>query len=321
MTKIAIVGTGALGARHLQALGRLEGPIWVDLIDPVPSARDKAMALLAEVDGIRGDVRQYSRIDEVALPPDIAIVATNARERATAVQQLCSLGCRALILEKVLFTRHEDYALAGDAIRKAGAKVWVNCVRRTAPRFHRLQELITDRPVSYRVEGYDWGLACNVIHHLDEWMFLSRAQDVALTGRFDSEMILARRQGYFEVSGTLSGTAGVHTFEAVNRRGQENMRPPGDRTITIRCEDVQVEIGQAAQELVVWCGGQVVTREHYPVAMQSEATAWHIATILTGGEPSLPRYEESAKLHLALLDTLMPHFQSLDPSLTECPVT
>lgn len=318
MTKVAIVGTGALGARHLQALARLGGPMRVDLVDPVPAARERAVVLLAEAGGVKGEVRQYSRIGELASLPDLAIVATNARDRLAAVQQLCSLGCPALILEKVLFTRREEYALAEDAIRKAGARAWVNCVRRAAPRFHRLQELIAGRPISYRVEGFNWGLACNVIHHLDEWLFLSGVQAATLTGSFEPKMILARRQGYFEVSGNVSGEAGPHAFGAV---GLVKQGLPGDRTVAIRCEDAEFLVGQTSQDLVIRSGGYVIACEPYPVAMQSEATAWHVAAILAGGEPSLPRYEESAKLHLALLDVLMPHFQSLNPSLTECPIT
>lgn len=318
MARIAIVGTGALGARHLEALALLGGPMCVDLVDPVPAARERAVALLAEAGGMKGEVRQYGGVGELALPPDVAIVATNSRERLAAVQELCSLGCPALILEKVLFTRREEYVLAEAAIRKGGARTWVNCARRAAPRSRRLQELIAGRPISYRVEGYNWGLACNVIHHLDEWLYLSGAQAATLTGSFEPELLPARRQGYFEVSGNVSGEAGPHAFGAVGlvRRGL-----PGDRTVAIRCEDAEFLVGQASQDLVIRSGDYVIARESYPVAMQSEATAWHVAAILAGGEPSLPRYEESAKLHLALLDVLMPHFQSLDPSLTECPIT
>lgn len=320
MTRVAIIGTGALGARHLQAHARLTGPLFVDLVDPIPAAREKALALLSEIGGLKGEVRQFGCIRELPISPDIAVVATNARDRLPAIQELCSLGCPALILEKVLFTRPEEYALAEEAIQKAGVKAWVNCVRRTAPRFRRLEELIAGRPVSYKVEGLEWGLACNVIHHLDEWMYLSRAQMPILVGSFDPEMILSSRNGYFELFGTLRGVAGSNGFTAISSRGR-NTAPAGDRTITICCEDSEFIIGQTSQELVIRKGAQIVSRESYPVAMQSEATAWHVATILAGGEPSLPRYEESAKLHLALLDVLLPHFQSLDPSLSECPIT
>ncbi len=320
MTRIAVIGAGTLGARHLQALARLEAPLIVDLVDPSIDAQQKALSICSHAGGVRGPVNCVSEVTSLSAVPDIAIVATNSRDRLAILRELISSGCRKLILEKVLFTRREEYEIASQMILSGGAKVWVNCARRTAPRFHRLQELTAGRAISYRVEGPDWGLACNAIHHLDEWMFLSRAQQFILTGCFEPELPPARRNGYFEVLGAMSGEAGPHTFEALSVRGQTT-RPAGDRTITIRCENTEFVIGQVSQDLVVRQDGQIVAREPYPFAMQSEATAWHVAAILAGGEPSLPRYEESAKLHLALLDVLMPHFQSLDPSLTECPIT
>lgn len=320
MTRVVIVGTGALGSRHLQALARLGGPLLVDLVDPVPAARERAVALLMEAGGVQGEFRQYEHIEAMPDSPDVAIVATNSRERLSAIQQLCGLGCQAFILEKVLFTRAEEYALASAALNRANARAWVNCARRASPRYGRLQELIAGRPVSYHVDGGEWGLACNVIHHLDEWVHLTGAQPLNLTGSFEPELIPARRQGYFEVFGRVNTVSGANRFEAISRRGDVGARP-GDRVITLRCENTEIVIGQMDQQMVIRVDDQVVAREAYPVAMQSEATAWHVAAILAGGEPSLPRYDESATLHRALLDALMPHFLSLDPKLTECPIT
>ncbi len=320
MINIAIVGVGALGSRHLQALARLAGPMRVDLLDPSSSALARARDLLCEVGGLNGEVRYAAQINGLACAPDLAIIATNARERMPAVQKLCTLGCPALIIEKVLFTRREDYALAGEAIRSAGTNAWVNCSRRTAPRFHRLQELLAGRPISYRVDGYNWGLACNVIHHLDEWLALTPGSTLELSGRFEPELVPSRRDGYYDVTGTISGIAGDSSFFARSALGKSD-GPPGDRAISIDCEDLSLRIGQASQKMEVRVRGQLVSTESYPTAMQSEATAWHIATILAGGEPPLPRFEESARLHLAMLDVLMPHFQSIDSSLTECPIT
>jgi hypothetical protein len=320
MMKLAIVGAGAIGARHLQALARFDGPLLIELVDPVSAARQKASGLLMGVGGLRGEIREVSRVEELSSLPDLAIVATNARERLGAVTKLCAMGCLALILEKVLFTRKDDYAQASKAIDQAGARVWVNCVRRTAPRFHRLQELIDGRPISYNVEGVNWGLASNVIHHLDEWVSLIRAQAVKLTGSFEPGAIPARRHGYMEVLGRLDGAADLSTFTAASRPGL-GPGPTGDRTIIIGCEDTTFTIGQTSQDLLIRQGKFVIARESYPVAMQSEATAWHVATILAGGEPSLPRFSAAAQLHLALLDALLPHFQSIDPTLSECPIT
>ncbi len=320
MTNLAIIGVGALGSRHLQALSRLQAEIQVVLVDPFPAAREQGLQRLAEAGGVRGEVRQAQSLDELDGAPDVAIVATNSRERLPVLQALCRMGCKSVILEKVLFTRPEEYEQAALAIRESGADVWVNCVRRTAPRFHRLLELVSGRPSAYRVEGHDWGLACNVVHHLDEWSILSGLSDAALSPDLTPGATPSKRAGYFEVSGTLNGVSGASVFSATSLQGV-GPSAPGDRTVTITCEDMTLTMGQSAQELTISRGGRLLARETYPQAMQSEATAWHVTTILAGGEPAIPRFASAAGLHLALLEALTPHFQSIQPGLTECPIT
>lgn len=320
MARIAIIGLGALGSRHLQALAKLKGPLQIDAVDPSTEARDKAVAMYKEAGGEGGTLSQWTEVSRLVQIPDLAIVSTNSRERMPVLKILAERGCHNILLEKFLFTRQEEYLQAAGIIETTGAKVWVNCARRTAPRYHRLRELIAGRPIAYRVEGYSWGLACNVIHHLDEWASLAHVREVSLSCDLRSGAIPARRQGYLEVLGRLSASDDRSSFTAESWPGRGE-GPAGERTTIIRCEDMTLTVGQTSQELTIGLRDRVLAREPYPVAMQSEATSWHAATILSGGEPPLPRYAESAKLHLALLDILLPHFQSIDPSLCECPIT
>ncbi len=320
MTRIAIIGTGAVGARHLQALARISDTLQIHLVDPSSAARKKAVALLTEVSTKEFDVSQWDCIKDMRWAPDIAIVATNARERLAAVLELCSLGCPTMILEKILFTQLSEYKLAQAAIQKSGAKVWVNCALRTAPRFHRLHELIAGRPIAYQVEGHTWGMASNVIHHLDEWLLLARTSAANLRGIFNPELMKAKRAKYFEVTGEIVGTAGLHSFRALNHEGF-GLGPRGDRVIRISFDDVTLCIGMSSQDLLITRGSKFIAREAYPTVLLSDATSWHVASILSGGEPSLPRFEDSAPLHVALLEALLPHFQLTDPNMTECPIT
>lgn len=292
----------------------------VDLVDPNTSARDQAVALLTSA--ARGlTCEPHESIANLHIEPDIAIIATNARERADAITQIVNIGGKNLIIEKFLFTRRDEYLRIQDLLQTSQVKSWVNCVRRSPDRFHRILELIAGRAFNYRVEGHGWGLASNVIHHLDEWMYLTGTYHTpAITHHLMPSCIPAKRPGYFEILGEIFATAKTSCFTAVCKPATEGM-VAGDRLVTIDCGDTILQIGQTTQSLRIFSYGRLLLEEPYPLPLQSEATAWHVATILAGGQPPLPTYDQATTLHLALFDALLPHFMLYDPSLKECPIT
>jgi predicted dehydrogenase len=228
---ILIVGAGAIGARHLQGLARVTQPLKVDVVDPSQSARVLAARLLAKVGGLKaGQTRYHADLSELPVP-DLAIVATNARERRSVIADLLRLGARHLLLEKVLFTRMADYDVVEQMLAQHRAHAWVNCVRRAYPRAHVLAELIGGRPFHYRVDGEGWGLGCNLIHHLDELAMLSGRADIRLCHRaLARQTVPAKRAGYVEFFGTITGSFGGDDILVATC----GLGTPGDRVVTIR---------------------------------------------------------------------------------------
>ncbi len=316
--RILIVGAGAIGARHLQGLARLTQPLQVDVVDPSEAARQRAATLLAEAGGLHdGEARYHADLSLVSAP-NIAIVATNARERARIVVDLIRLGTRCLLLEKVLFTRLADYAAVGDVLTQHGASAWVNCVRRAYPRAADLVEMIGGRPFTYSVKGDGWGLGCNLIHHLDDFAMLAGRADVLL--RHDtlaSEIASAKRAGYVEFFGTITGAVGDAEFLATCGAGV-----PGDRIVTITCEGLELRVSQLAQTLSI-VNGKGSRTEPFLIPLQSEATAHHVKKVLAGHAPALVDYATAATLHCAMLKTFLGHMRDItnDPSIEECPIT
>lgn len=317
---MAIVGLGGIGLRHLQSLCEFNGALQIYGIDPSPEARKRAVNLNRKSGRSEIVLIDCPNLKELKMRPELAIVATNARERLSVVRELCKLKCSLFLLEKILFSHPAEYEEAANLFNGHRPKVWVNCVRRCAPRFARLQGLTAGKTVSYRVAGASWGLASNIVHHLDEWAFLCRAKDMTVSAKLDPRLIPTRRVGYYEVAGTIRAQAGPHTFEA-RSGGTATAGEAGDRTIWIRVNDVELEIGQTSGQMIVTGPDKNAILEAYPPALQSEATAKHVEAILAGLEPHLPRFEEAARLHLSVLEVLWPHFQSLNPEFTDCPIT
>ena len=316
--RVLIVGAGAIGVRHLQSLVRVVRPLDVDVIDPSEPARQNAARLLAEVGGLpAGEARFHSDFARISAP-DIAIIATNARERGRVIADALNLGCNRLVLEKVLFTKLSDYYTVEHLLYQNGASAWVNCPRAGYPSFKRLAGLIGGKKFTYRVEGNGWGLGCNLIHHIDEFAMLSGRADLRL--RSDAllpQTIPAKRAGYIEFLGTMRGSIGDNRLEATCRAGV-----PGDRVVTIVCEDLELRVSQLAETLSV-ANGKSSRTEPFPIPLQSEATARHVEAILNGRAPSLPDYAAAAALHRVMLGAFLEHLRAVsgDPRIDECPIT
>ena len=321
--RVAVIGVGSFGARHLQGLARIDRPLHVDVVDPSEASRKRAAALLAEVGGLRGGTcAMHGDLSMLSEAPDLAIVATAARERPQAVRDVVSLGTRRMILEKVLFTRLADYDEVAGLFERRRLQVWVNCARRAYPRAAALKQLVAGRPIRYTVTGAGWGLASNVIHHLDEFSMLCGHVDIEVSAEgLSSRLTEAKRPGYVEFFGSLQSRAPDGSrFIAVCTEGAESV--PGDREITIETDDVRIVLRQSRDTLSVVRNGQAHS-EPYPAPLQSELTAPVVTSILDGTPPALPDYKTAAAIHRVLIGALLEHMRRCtgNPDINECPIT
>jgi hypothetical protein len=244
-------------------------------------------------------------------------VATASRERPQAVRAIVERGVRSLILEKVLFTRLSDYDEFDSRFANGDMQVWVNCPLRSYPRAKRLAELIGGAPFSYRVEGQGWGLACNLIHHLDEFASLNGPTDILLsTERLDRAVGAAKRDGYIEFFGQVTGVSGEHNaFTASCTAG-----PAAGRVVQLEIGDKLVTV---SRERLIIANGVGTQTEPYPMPTQSQMTSTYVAAILAGRNPGLPGYAEASQIHRIMLDAFVKHLRLIkqDFEIDECPVT
>ena len=317
MTRIVLAGAGELGQRHLQALCRLPGPIHVDVVDPSEEALRRAEQIISETPAVQ--ITQHQRPGSLDAPADIAIVATNSRERRETLEALIGKGVRRFLLEKVLFPKLADYEDVSALLLQSKSVAWVNCARRTYPHADMLRDIFAGKPFCYRVEGGEWGLACNLVHHLDEVAFLSGRDDFEFNAdELDKEVMPAKRADYFEVTGTMRAKLpGGVKVSAVAKRGE-----PIERTVKIESENAAALIDQSAETLTLTLNGETKTLP-YPIPFQSVITAEHVSRILEGKAPDLPDFTTASNIHKAMISTLLDHFRMAwsRPELDECPIT
>jgi len=308
--RLAVIGTGQVGSRHLQALTQIDLPVSIWAVDPDRAARRIARERA-------GENRISYHHDLEALPEsiDVAIIATNADIRpAVLADLLARTRVRHLILEKVVFQSPAEFD------RFEGLQnCTVNCFRRAVPTYQRILERI-EPPVRIRVGGTNWGLACNAIHFIDLISFFSGETDYHLeTGGLEPRLFEGRRAGFTEVRGTLRAVfAGGHELILEEHAGDALSFP-----IEITAGNGSVIIDEIGQNL--HAEGRLWDRqgsEPYQRVYQSNLTHHIVHDLLTGDHCRLTPFAESARLHKPLLETLTAFIaETGGRQLEHCPIT
>ncbi|NYT39226.1 Gfo/Idh/MocA family oxidoreductase [Sphingomonas sp. R-74633] len=304
MRKLAVIGAGQLGSRHLQALMKLTFPCEIWVMDPSAASLDTARER-ASVIAQGADHKLYftQQLTELPRALDYVIVATAADVRWKVLQQLLGASSvRYLLLEKVLFQDLAHYDAAQQLFASCGTSVWVNCTRRAYPIYDRVRDFFAGRPLwQMNVSGGEWGLGCNGVHFLDLYAFLGgETVNAFSTDALDPQVIASKRSGFHEFTGTLTGTSPSGRFEATSR---------GDSgepiIIELRAEGRSCVLDEATG--TAFFGDHAEKRwttEDFTNPFLSDVGAQIAEGLLSRGECQLPTYAESAACHVPFVRAL-----------------
>lgn len=321
---ILLVGAGQLGRRHLQGLAHIDIPVSIEVVDPVPAALEAARESFGEIaaaPGIAG-VTFSTSVGEGGAPVDLAVIATASDVRAQAISSLLAKrSVRNLLLEKFLFQRESEYQAMGALMQERGAAAFVNCPRRIYPYYRRLrEELPGEGALTFRVSGSTWGLACNSVHFLDLFAFLTGDSRIEMGEvLLDPVVLESKRPGFVEFTGTLRGTNSrgdtfeISCTEEPGHPVQVSLETPGRR----------IEIVEAAGKATVFAAGSGTGREEpFSVLYQSQLTGLVASEVVRTGTCGLTPYPESARLHLPILRTFLEHLGKVAGTARDaCPIT
>lgn len=325
MYSVLIVGVGALGRRHLEACLALPDKHYV-LTAVEPSDGNWAVAEAA-VNAIGKKVERVTSIAELPKTHfDVAVIATRSDIRATVLQELLSqVTLGALILEKVLFQKLDEYGSAADLIAAKGVPTWVNCPRRMWPGYIALKERYGAEIVECIQLGHGWDIGCNGIHYLDIFDFLCGADGVRI-GSFTLPVVPepAKRPGMQHIFGRCAGTLAANGREVpfvIEARKDEC-----PNFISLRLRDgTKIEIfeKEPLMEVVLTDALGTAITEVFPTLYQSRLTNLAVENALESGDPGLTDYVKSRMLHEAFLSSLHQSLLKYIPDIAPgyCPVT
>ncbi len=208
MKKIAIIGGGNIGSRHLQGVAALDEAVEIFVVEPSKDAIGIAKNRFAEIT-TSGNHRLtfYNNIKDLPAKLDIGIVATSSAVRREVIENLLEHSeVEFLILEKFMFTRNSDFTAVARLLEEKGVKAYVDCGRRAMDTYKELKEALKDASyIDMTVTGGEWGLACNGIHMLDLYAFLTEGGEFEFDNNLlDKRIYESKRHGYIEFGGQMT---------------------------------------------------------------------------------------------------------------------
>jgi len=300
MINIALIGSGELGSRHLQSLVGIHNAN-ITVVEPSSTSVEVARQRILDLD--LGELADVSFVDDIKKLPsevDFAVIATGAAPRLSILKSLLQHArVKCLLLEKVLFQSIEDYVEAKLLIDSQKVKVWVNCPRRMFEFYASLKlKLNKTTPIVMNVEGGNCGLACNAIHFIDIFSFLTDSKVLTInTDELEQEIYPSKREGYIEVFGRLNVTFSNGHKLVLNCALDEL---PMD--IELTCSDGIYKIDEAK-------GNIQLNGEHASIDVlikyQSELSRLVAEEALAFGQSKLTVFDEACEQHIPLIKSLL----------------
>ena len=321
MHNILLVGAGQLGSRHLQGAVKSGLPLNITVIDPSTESLSLAKERLEEVEiGNPKTTISFSEQISEGMACEICIIATTANYRFDVFMEVIQkTNVKKFILEKVLFQKESEYFIVEEKLNYYGIKAWVNCPRRMFPFYKHLKSLINkNEQISLTVDGSNWGMACNTIHFIDLFSFLTESFKIKnFSTSLVNELEHSKREDFYEVFGQTE-----YIDDQNNRlKISCNKRDEVEVSIHFKTSSLEFLLCESTQTINIIKNNGALNKDFEP-QFQSSLTYLNIEEILNNNNCSLTPYSESKDMHLSFLPILKQHFEQLmGKNLSHCPIT
>jgi predicted dehydrogenase len=321
--KIALIGCGNIGSRHLQALKKTERNIEITVCEPSCEARRIGLERYNEV-AENEHVQLVEMIDDYRKLPevlDLVIIATGAGVRFEITKWVLeNLNIKYLFLEKVVFQQIEHFDEIGKLLKERNVRAWVNCTRRLFGCYGEIKKMLeNDEKVDMTVSGANWGMGCNSIHLLDLYKYITDFKNYSFDNtELEQELADSKRAGYKEFFGkfTIITNCGKAVFEC-EKDGDVSM------DITFESKSFRVDINEAAKKMTIFDKADGTSKSaDMDMDFTSNTTNRIVEQIIDGKKCVLVNYDESAFLHRVMLECFIDHMNKFsDEEVRLCPIT
>lgn len=320
MNDVVVVGCGNIGSRLIQSLSNMSpdivGKVRIVGVEPFLDAWPTVESRFAEANEGQHSLMMVDSPEGLPSCAELVVFAMDSRNRLEAMTNTLAL-CRpkTILLEKILFSKPTDYETAKTLIDECSAKCWVNTSRNVWPGYQALKgKLAGQKIVEFSVSGSDWGLACNAIHFLSAFEFITGDRLEALSIDLGSAVInSSKRAGYKELTGTLNGVSKAGAIVTVSSVAEQGV----PITVSVKTESGEYLIheGKTVKKL-----GGPDQEDAFRLLYTSQLHNM-FEGIIRKAHSDLPTFSESSDLHLQLLKALNEVFFGKASLAYECPIT
>ncbi len=196
--RVAIIGVGRMGVRHLQAVTALGME--------VVGIADTAEAALQGARDVHGLASSTCFLDPAqmlqAVRPQALVVGTTAPTHAAFVQAGVEAGVRYILCEKPMAISLAQADGMIDRCRSAGVILAINHQMRFMPQYTQVKALIGTEElgplVSIIVAGSNFGLAMNASHYFEMFRYLTDSSVAGVHAWLDAGQVPNPRGAQFE---------------------------------------------------------------------------------------------------------------------------
>lgn len=304
---LLLIGAGQIGSRYLQGLSFYEDPLNIFVVDPSSSSLGLAKERFLQIaQNTIHNVTYLPSLDSICSDIDIVFITTPANCRLEVVNSVVSsLDVKYWILEKVLAQSSQQTKDIYTALSNCEG-AWVNTSRRLIHWHKRIKEYIKANhsgPLSVRVTGGNWSLACNAIHFIDYVSWLTNSQISSISSDDLQTWFPSKRKGFYEIYGDMC----VYYSD--------------DSSLFMSCHDstdnMTIEVITHNESIIIDenLGIAASSRQfvlHGELTFQSLLTSPLVSSLLTLGTCDLPTLSESVEQHVFMLDSFSAHWNRVN---------
>lgn len=324
--RIAIVGCGQMGSRHLQAVVKLSGQLNIQIVERNPANKELAKKRLQEVLTSRQqvEIKWYKDIAELDGRSDLTIVATKSSGRFKILKELAKMGHKRFLIEKMVCQSVEEYDNLLETFENLKIKAWVNCTRPYFPVYEKTIELMrNDGELIFNAMAGNFGLGSNAVHLLNLFLTMKGDHhDVHLDGRSLFPSLLPNKRGkrLVEFAGTITAETDNQSFATISFHHHNN----SPLLINAMSKEWRlfVDEGNCKALLAAKKNDWQWEELEFKMRYSSELTTEIANSIMEDKNCKLPNIRDCYYIHKELFKIFNEHIKSIsDEDVIACPIT
>ena len=320
--KIAIIGAGQLGSRHIQGALKVNSNIHIEVVEPSETSISLSKKRNQEVN-TRNKITYHQNIKCLNGKYEVVIISTNSDVRLGVIKALFNeVEIKNLILEKVVFQSIEEFNHLDELLKSSATSVYVNHPRRMYDFYKKLKEELKENQetVSHiHISGNDWGLACNGLHFIDLSAYLMESEPNEISNQFIQKITSSKRKGFIEFIGHLWINYTNHSSLLISSLQGQNKAT----CIDIITPNSRYKIEEGGRAIIsTFKKSKWISDTPIKTPFQSELTTILIEDILNNKKPQLTSLNLSKKCHYLFIESLKDAAFNIDKKVySKLPIT